>query len=87
VPAAHRDRGPQRAAIHDAPVPAVAMTSPYLDHIRSTRNIVEDLIVAREIELAKATSAEQRQRVERNLSFLHDELARIGSQDCDGWQR
>jgi len=78
---------PQRAAIHDPPAAQVAMTSPYLDHIRSTRKIIEDLIVAREIELAKATTTQQRQRVERDLSFLRDELARIGGQDCSGWQR
>jgi len=77
----------QRAAIHDAPVPAAAMTSPYLDHVRSTRKIIEDLIAVREIELAKTTSAEHRQRVEQDLSFLRGERARIGGQDCSGWQR
>ena len=38
---------------------------PYLDHLRSTREIVEELILAREIELAKTTAAAQRRRVER----------------------
>jgi hypothetical protein len=50
----------QWAAIHDAPLPAAAITSSYLDHVRSTRKIIEDLIAAREIELAKTTSAEHR---------------------------
>ena len=63
------------------------MTSPYLDHIRSTRKIIKDLIVAREIELVKATSAEQRQRVERDLSFLRDELARIDGRAEAGGMR
>ena len=63
------------------------MTSPYLDHIRSTRKIIEDLIAAREVELAKTTTADQRRRIERELSFLRDELARIGGQGCSGWQR
>jgi hypothetical protein len=77
----------QRAAIHDWPVPEVAITSPYLDHIRSTHKIIEDLIAAREVQLAKAITAEQRQRVERELSFLRDELARIGGQSCSEWRR
>jgi len=63
------------------------MTSPYLDHIRPIRKIIEDLIIAREIELAKTTSAEQRQHVERELSFLRDELARIDGQSCSEWRR
>ncbi len=78
---------PQRVAIHDPRVSEVAMTSPYLDHIRSTRKIIEDLIVGREIELAKMTATEQRRHLERELSFLHDELARIDGQGCSGWQR
>jgi hypothetical protein len=72
----------QRTPIHDPPIPAPAMTSPYLDHIRSTRRIIEELIVAREIELAKATTADQRQRIERELSFLRTELGRIDGQGC-----
>lgn len=72
----------QRAAIHDPTVAAVAMTSPYLDHLRSPRKMIKDLIAAREVELAKATTAEQQQRVERNLRFLRRELTRIGSQGC-----
>ena len=57
------------------------MTSPYLDHIRSTREIVKDLIVPREVALAKASAAAQRWGMERLLSFLRDELTRI---DCKG---
>jgi len=56
------------------------MTSPYLDHIRATRSIIEGLIVAREIALAKATASAQQQRVQRDLTFLRDELARIDGQ-------
>ena len=67
----------QRAAIHDPPGAEVAMTSPYLDHIRSTRKIIEQLIAARDIELAKTTAAEQRARIERDLTFLRDELIRV----------
>ena len=55
------------------------MISPYLDHLRSTRNIIEELILAREVELAKTTAAAQRRRVERDLNFLRDALARIDS--------
>ena len=65
----------QRTAIQRAPEDT--MTSPYLDHIRSTRETIEDLIVAREIELAKTSAAAQRRRVERDLTFLRDELARV----------
>ena len=75
----------QRTAIMR--VPEDTMTSPYLDHIRPIRKIIEDLIIAREIELAKTTSAEQRQHVERELSFLRDELARIDGQSCSEWRR
>jgi len=49
------NRGRQRAAIPR--VPEDTMTSPYLDHVRSIREILEELIVAREIELAKTTTA------------------------------
>ena len=52
------------------------MTSPYLDSIRSTRKIIEDLISSREVELAKAMMAAQRKRIEEDLAFLRDELAR-----------
>ena len=68
----------QRTAIHDLRVPENTMTSPYLNQARSTRKIIEELIVARELELAK-TTAVQRRRVERDLTFLRDELARIDS--------
>lgn len=67
------------AAIHDPTGAEVAMTSPYLDHIRSPRRIIENLIAAREVELAKTTNAEQQQRAERDLRFLRGELARIGN--------
>jgi hypothetical protein len=64
------------AAIHDPPVAAATMSSPYLDRMRSTHKIIEDLIAAREIELAKAMAAAQRKRIEEDLAFLRDELAR-----------
>jgi hypothetical protein len=67
----------QRAVLLDLRVPEDIMTSPYLDHIRAPRNIIEELILAREVELAKTTAAAQRRRVERDLTFLRDELARI----------
>ena len=53
------------------------MTSPYLDHIRSTRETIEDLIAAREVALVKTTAA-QRWCIDRDLGFLREELARIG---------
>ena len=53
------------------------MTSPYLSHSRPTRKIIEELIVTREAELAKASESAQRQRIEEELAFLRDELARI----------
>ena len=60
------------------------MTSPYLDHSRPTRKLIEELIVTREAELAKTTTAVERQRLERDLAFLRDELARI---DGSGLER
>jgi hypothetical protein len=56
------------------------MTSPYLDHSRPTRKIVEELIIAREAELTKTISAAERRRLERDLAFLREELARIDGQ-------
>jgi hypothetical protein len=53
------------------------MTSPYLAHSRPTRKIIEQLILTREMELAKTTAAAERERLERDLAFLRDELARI----------
>ena len=53
------------------------MTSPYLAHARPPRKIIEELLVTREAELAKTTAATERQRIERDLAFLRDELARI----------
>ena len=67
----------QRAAIRDLRLPEDIMTSPYLDHIRPPREIIEALIVAREAALVKTSAAAQRRRVERDLSFLRAELTRI----------
>ena len=53
------------------------MTSPYLAHARPTRQLIEELIVSREAELATITTAAERQRLENDLAFLRDELARI----------
>jgi hypothetical protein len=50
----------QRVTIHDLRVPEETMTSPYLDRVRPTRKIIEELIDARELELAKTTAAAQR---------------------------
>jgi hypothetical protein len=65
-------------------VPEDTMTSPYLDRIRSTREILEELIAAREGELAKTSPAMQRRQVEWDLSFLRDELARINDKAAAG---
>ena len=70
----------QRTAIHEQRIPEDTLISPYLAHIRSTREIIEELILVRESELAKTTAAAQRRRVERDLAFLRDELARIDGQ-------
>jgi hypothetical protein len=67
----------QRTAIHDLRVPEETMTSLYLDHVRSTRKIIEELIAAREVELAKTTVTAQRRHIEQSLIFLRDELGRI----------
>ena len=53
------------------------MNSPYLDQSRPTRKLIEELIAAREAALAKGTEATQRQRLERDLTFLREELVRI----------
>jgi hypothetical protein len=66
----------QQAAIHDLQGPGHPMTSPYLNHVRSAREIIEELI-AREIELAKTSAAVQRQRSEADLTFLRNELVRL----------
>ena len=58
-------------------LPEDLMTSPYLNDVRSARQIIEELIIAREIELAKTSAAVQRQRIEADLTFLRDELARL----------
>jgi hypothetical protein len=65
----------QRTAI--TRLPEDIMTSPYLNHVRSAREIIEELIIAREIELAKTSAAVQRQRTEADLTFLRDELVRL----------
>jgi hypothetical protein len=57
------------------------MTSPYLDRVRPPRETIEELVLAREHQLAEPIAALQRQRVERDLMFLRAELARIGGQD------
>ena len=62
------------------------MTSPYLDYTRSTREIIEELIAAREIELERTSAAAQRRCLERELTFLRDELARIDSRVCSECQ-
>jgi len=48
-------------------LPEDIMASPYLNHVRSAREIIEELIIAREIELAKTSAAVQRQRIEADL--------------------
>jgi hypothetical protein len=53
------------------------VTSPYLDQARATREMIESLIAAREAELSRLTDAAERRRVEHNLAFLLDELARV----------
>ena len=73
----------QWAAIRDPRAGEVTMTSPYLDHIRSTRESIQQLILTREIELAKTTTAEQQVRVERDLIFLRDELTRIDTRQVE----
>jgi hypothetical protein len=67
---------PQRTTI--TRVSEDTMTSPYLDHRRSTRETIEDLIAAREVALVKTTAAAQRWCIDRDLGFLREELARIG---------
>jgi hypothetical protein len=75
----------QRTAIIE--VSEDTVTSPYLDRVRSTRKIIEDLIVAREVALTKTTAVAPRRRIERDLTFLRDELARIDGQGFSEWQR
>jgi hypothetical protein len=77
----------QRAVIHDLQGPGHPMTSRYLDRIRSTRYTIEELILVRQVELAKTTAAAQRRRVERDLAFLRDELARIDAKAAAGGSR
>jgi hypothetical protein len=64
-------------------VPEDAVTSPYLDRVRSPRNMIEALILARQVELAKTSAAAQRWRVERDLTFLCDELARNSTREVE----
>ena len=70
----YRAAGPRR--FQPSRLPEDIMTSPYLNHVRSTREIIEELI-AREIELAKTSAAVQRQRSEADLTFLRNELVRL----------
>ena len=72
-----------RAAIDDL-VADDMMTSPYLDHRRSTRDLIQELILAREVLLAKTIAARHRRRVERDLTFLRDELARSDAKASAG---
>ena len=67
-------------------VPEDTMTSPYLDYTRSAREIIEELVAAREIELARTSAAAQRRCLERDLTFLRDELARNDSRVCSECQ-
>jgi hypothetical protein len=53
------------------------MTSPYLDRVRAGREMIEQLIATREVELARVTSAAGRRRIEHDLRFLREELARV----------
>jgi hypothetical protein len=53
------------------------MTSLYLDQARPTRKMIKALIAAREAELSRLTDAAERRRVEHDLAFLLDELARV----------
>jgi hypothetical protein len=58
------------------------VTSPYLDQARPTRKMIEALIAAREAELSWLTDAAERRRVEHDLAFLLDELARAVRPVC-----
>jgi len=73
----------QWAAIHARQEAEDAMTSPYLDHVRSAHKTIEELIDARESELTNTTTAKQRARVERDLTFLREELARIDARQAE----
>ena len=53
------------------------MSSPYLDQVRQAREVVQQLIATRELDLSRVTSAAQCHRVERDLVFLREELARL----------
>ena len=63
------------------------MTSPYLDRVRPPRKTIEELILARERQLAGPISALQRLRLQRDLMFLRAELARIDGQDFGAQER
>lgn len=56
------------------------MTSPYLDRVRSARTFIEELLLARETELAETSATTQRHRIEQDLMFLRDELVRLGGE-------
>ena len=57
------------------------MTSPYLDGVRPPRKTIEERILAREHQLAGPITALQRLRLQRDLTFLRAELARIRGQE------
>ena len=73
----------QWAAMHDRQAAEDTMTSPYLDYVRSTRDIIEALLATRELELAKTTVAARRRRIERELAFLREELARTDGRQVE----
>jgi hypothetical protein len=57
------------------------MTSPYLGCVRHARELIEQLIAARQLELSRAYSIAERQRIERVLSFLREELTRLSDRE------
>jgi hypothetical protein len=62
------------------------MTSPYLDHIRSTREAIEDLIAAREVALVKTRAAAQRWCIDRDLGFLRENWLELATKLQRLWQ-
>ncbi len=53
------------------------MPSPYLDRVRPAREVIEDLIAAREAELSRAQDDAGRRRIAQEIAFLRDELRRL----------
>jgi hypothetical protein len=72
----------QQAAIDELRIAEKTMTSPYLDRVRPTRWIIEELIVTQEVELAKATAVGQRRHVERDLTFLRGDPRTVALADA-----